>query len=64
MADHDDGEDHVEEQQVGVTPLPLPKPHQQARCCPRHRRMQEEEKPESWPIMTMMKVMKKSSRSE
>ena len=58
MADHDDGEDHVEEQQVGVTPLPLPLPHRQARCCPHHRRMQEEERPESWPIMTMMTIMR------
>ena len=58
MADHDDGEDHVEEQQVKMTPLPLPKPHRQAGCCPRRRRMQEEERTESWPIMMMVKIMK------
>ena len=56
-ADRDDGEDHVKDQQVGVTPLPPPKPPRQAGCCPRQRRMQEEERPESWPIVTMMKVM-------
>ena len=58
VADCDDDEDHEEEQQVGVTPLPPPKPHRQARCCPRHRRMQEEERPESWPIVMMVKIMK------
>ena len=57
MADHDDDEDHVEEQQVGVKPQPLPKPHRQAGWCPRQRRMQEEERPESWPIVTMVKIM-------
>jgi len=55
VADHDVDEDHVEEQQVGVTP---PKPYRQAGCCPRHRRMKEEERPESRPIMTMVKIMK------
>ena len=32
--------------------------YRQAGCCPRHRRMQEEERPETWPIMTMMKIMR------
>ena len=36
-----------------MTPLPPPKLHRQA----------EEERPESWPIMTMMKIMKKRSSS-
>ena len=48
-----------------LPPLPLtPEPHRQACCCPRHRQMKEDERPESWPIMTMMMMMMmKESRS-
>ena len=59
-ADHDHDEKEGE-QQVEL-PLPPPEQHQQP-CYPRNRRMQEEERPESWPIMTMMKIMKKRSSS-
>ena len=57
VADRDDGEDHEEEKQQKVE-LPLPKPHRQAGWCPRQRRMHEEARPESGPIVTMMKIMK------
>jgi len=64
VADHDDDQDHEEEEQQQVE-LPLPKPPQHAGCCPRHRWMQEEESPESGPIVTMMKIMMwRSSRLE
>ena len=56
MADHDDDEGDEEEKQQKVE-LPLPKPHQLVGCCPRQRRMQEEERPESWPIVMMVKIM-------
>ena len=57
VADHDDDEDHEEEEQQKVE-LPPPKPHQRVGCCPRQRRMHEEKWPESWPIVTLMKIMK------
>ena len=64
VANRDDGEDHEEEKQQKVE-LPLPKPPQHAVCFPRHRWMQEEESPESGPIVTMMKIMMwRSSRLE
>ena len=63
MADHNDNEDDEEEKQQKVE-LPLPKPHQRVGCCPGQLRTHEEERPESWPIMTMMKVMKRKSSSK
>ena len=56
VADHDDGEGDEDEEQQQVE-LPLPKPHQRVVCCPRQRRIQEEERPESWPIVMMVKIM-------
>ena len=63
MADHDDDEGDEEEKQQKVE-LPLPKPHQLFGCYLRQHRMEEEERPESWPIVMIVKIMWRSSRSE
>ena len=60
MADHDNDEGMMKKK----VELPLPKPHQRVVYCPRQRRMHAEKWPESWPIMTLMKIMWRSSRSE
>ena len=57
MADHDDDEGDEEEKQQKVE-LPLLKPHQRFRCYLCQRRMKEEERPESGPIVMMVKIMK------
>ena len=58
VADHDDDEGDEEEEQQQVE-LPLPKPHPRVGCCSRqHHRMQKEERPESWPIVMMVKIKK------
>ena len=57
VADRDNGEDHEEEKQQKVE-LPLPTPHQRVGCWHRQRRKHEEERPESGPIVMMVKIMK------